>query len=491
MKYYLLFISLFFPFIFKNIKADNPPAYLEEGNTWCFYSFHYPQGFGYYRYILDGDTIINNRSYKKMYRYDTDKYIQKEAAYVAGVRQENYKIYSTQGEDIYTSFIDGEVLLYDFSLEGGDFFGTKESEYEENKVAYIDRVIIGDISRKRIYFDPKGTSVSYPYTIWIEGIGSLDRDFFYPLSPTPISSGGVGDWLYMFLENGEIVYGKPDFSFVTEGNHWVERTSQKEDAAGNYRLNRFIMQGDTLINGLTYKKLYKNGFPAGALRENMEHKVFYYRDENTPEVLLYDFHWLISKPLYLTDFGDNEFEVRSSDQPGGVILEMTLEDGQTYQYRDLSENPTPQGQPFLTLNPEVKLICNIGLTAGIFKMAEADYSETSCYTDLLSFYNGKGEVIYRNPAFNEEGELLGIEELKAGKRLHVKNVGNRTVFTLSDVVAGNDARLRIYHIDGKEISVYSLNTGTVILDNLQSGMYLYRLDSTGWKPETGKFFITQ
>ena len=135
------------------------------------------------------------------------------------------------------------------------------------------------------------------------------------------------------------------------------------------------------------------------------------------------------------------------------------------------------------------IIFGIMLLAGIFKMAEVAKEEPSYYTDLVSFYNGKGELIYQNTVFNQQGELLAINPLETKEKLSIENNGNQVIFTLSNFTPKDTPVLRIYQIDGREIYTYTIHNGSVTIPNLQKGIYLYRLENGKGKPETGKFYI--
>ena len=76
-----------------------------------------------------------------------------------------------------------------------------------------------------------------------------------------------------------------DGKFVIEGKTW---TIFHYPFAKEYQYTyRMQLKGDTTINEITYKKLYKGNTYTGALREEGE-KV-YYRENNCNEVCLYDF----------------------------------------------------------------------------------------------------------------------------------------------------------------------------------------------------------
>jgi len=132
-----------------------------------------------YKFWFQGDTIINNKKYKKVFQqnYDTIADFNK-AIYYAGVREDtiNEKIICIQKDDGI------ERLLADFSLNPSDTtsvysfwpFGSPEKKLVN--VKNVDSIQINDFYRKRINIDHG--YLNYEES-WIEGIGST-FGLFYP-----------------------------------------------------------------------------------------------------------------------------------------------------------------------------------------------------------------------------------------------------------------------------------------------------------------------
>lgn len=123
------------------------------------------------KYWFDGDTIIENKYYKKVYLQYHDSIADfTKASYYAAVRED------TIGEKIYCiQTYDGvERLLADFSLKKGEdtevwsFFPTPYSSpwIADVYVEEVDSVLINNEYRKRL----KISNIQGEY--WIEGIGS-------------------------------------------------------------------------------------------------------------------------------------------------------------------------------------------------------------------------------------------------------------------------------------------------------------------------------
>jgi len=185
----------------------------------CLYSFaqqnyFFPGSNAYFsvswmKFHFQGDTIIDNFKYKKVYMQVHDSIADfNKAYYFAAIRED------TVAEKIYCLFhnygITGERLLYDFSVNVGDvvnFFTLWGEAGEKTQVVEsIDSILIDNHYRKRINF------VNYysdtPNDSWIEGIGSTQGLFF--AGPFDMVDGM--DWTYLLCVHidGELIYQNPD-----------------------------------------------------------------------------------------------------------------------------------------------------------------------------------------------------------------------------------------------------------------------------------------
>ena len=114
------------------------------------------------QYYLDGDTLLNDKTYKKVVNRFPNYYI-------GAIREEAGKVFKQYTD--YETMVDGEFLLYDFTVKVGDtIYSTSPSGELSQKpvVTKIDTVelLIGE-KRKRFFFDKSLEK------IWIEGIGSI------------------------------------------------------------------------------------------------------------------------------------------------------------------------------------------------------------------------------------------------------------------------------------------------------------------------------
>ena len=162
-----------------------------------------------YKYWFEGDTVIDNKEYIKVYSQycysETDcgnKY------YYAAVRQDtiNEKIYCIQVDD------GVERLIADFDVEAGDevtvySFWPWVTE-RLVKITDVDEVMIDDQYRKRVSIRNE-YSYPYPDDFWVEGFGSITYGLFFP---SPEAVADVGDVpLLLCLHINEILIYQRSF----------------------------------------------------------------------------------------------------------------------------------------------------------------------------------------------------------------------------------------------------------------------------------------
>jgi len=168
-------ISLYLLFSFLQTQAQQYFAFPTEEASWHCLNWYYVPGeinetynFSYYQ---NGDTLINNIEYHKIYSFST---------YVGAIREdENKQIFffpnSVYMENAQFPNNTEEHLLYTFNnLEEG-------MDIEINGISIhiqsIDSILLNELYRKRYLVD--GIMMSPEY--WIEGIGS-DKTFFSAFS---------------------------------------------------------------------------------------------------------------------------------------------------------------------------------------------------------------------------------------------------------------------------------------------------------------------
>lgn len=150
---------------------------------------------------FEGDTILNNLTYKKVY-YSYD------SLNVDWVRDEHF-IREDDQQRVYTQSMygDDERLVFDFSVSVGETIEWLSFEGCPVVVTDIEQVLYPDgVSRKTI-------TLSYPdifsggqlTTQWIEGVGNIEVGPLF--SAGPICSTDWEVWLLCAYNQGEIFYG--------------------------------------------------------------------------------------------------------------------------------------------------------------------------------------------------------------------------------------------------------------------------------------------
>jgi hypothetical protein len=142
------------------------------------------------KYWFEGDTIIKNKRYTKVYRkYYHSETEYSEPEYYAAVRED------TLGEKIYCIPVDDgvEILLADFDVKTGDevmvyslWFPSQSPAVVKN----VDSILIDNQYRKRVNIVGESSSIDYPPDSWVEGLGSVVYGLFFPY---PAMTADVGD----------------------------------------------------------------------------------------------------------------------------------------------------------------------------------------------------------------------------------------------------------------------------------------------------------
>ena len=240
---------------------------VKEGKVWKWQSMNIMSGSRYeYEYFIQGDTLIDGEAYKKLYTIDEAMYKTTEPVYCGALREEGSKVYFVRFNHENVEF------LYDFDLPVGErmYFGERAAVAVNR-----DAIIVKGIERKRVKVEEQHTSSNSEWYgtgltgYWVEGIGSMSG----LLESVMFDTGIYYDKLLAVYEGGKCIFTGEDFypkknSFVREGKRW------EYEVTNLYYGSRYVytMQGDTLFDEGSYKKLYlsvNDGKPTyqGAIRE--------------------------------------------------------------------------------------------------------------------------------------------------------------------------------------------------------------------------------
>ena len=140
---------------------------VQEGVEWGYYQYNpvHPENNGFIRLQFEGDTLLDGKTYKKLYMYKGCDFTSDRSTLVDFMREENKTVYSKKerkdNDDIYGEDVEEEIVLYDFSLNVGDSLWIP-SYYEYEEVTRIDTVKVGNTYRKQFYINNRTSP------IWME-----------------------------------------------------------------------------------------------------------------------------------------------------------------------------------------------------------------------------------------------------------------------------------------------------------------------------------
>jgi len=167
-------------------------------------------------YFIDGDSIVGNTAYKKLYYYKDEQHA--ERFYEGLMRKDESKWYFVpQGKN-------QEYLMYDFNITEGSTFEGKYVQEEDTYKYYVRQVdntnILGkDV--KRIRFSYSATDDSNTDT-WYGNIGSTKG----LLNTIYAQNSGADKVLLCVRKNGKIIYKNVLFDKCYYGNDDIEEVDE-------------------------------------------------------------------------------------------------------------------------------------------------------------------------------------------------------------------------------------------------------------------------
>jgi hypothetical protein len=148
MKTIHAFLMLLLTVFYVNAGGNENNDYFRQGAVWSYYHYSgFSEGpYTFFRYTLDGDTMIGGNTYQKMYKFTSCAYNPQEALYLGAVRMDAGKVYCPPDEEGRFPVVDGEAVVYDFTLQVGD--SVERGGYSVAYVIMVDSVMIGDTTRE-------------------------------------------------------------------------------------------------------------------------------------------------------------------------------------------------------------------------------------------------------------------------------------------------------------------------------------------------------
>ena len=323
------------------------PSYIAE-------SMGYSSYFETVNYYIDGDTVINETTYKAFRRGD--------GKFCAGIRESEDRqqvyIFPT-GELMQDSWWErGEHLLYNFDVQIGDTVFAFDGSYsgidnmgEDLSIQY--RWIVRDVQtidgRKHVLVE--GGQLYDGLVEWIEGIGTKyilfenaynDWDDCSHSTYALCAADDEGNILYSFdtSEFGEKFgcnYDEETPQYFPEGMKWTTVYWEANGAEVLYDTVTCVVQGSSLINGKTYRNIVRGNFIAPIRQE--EKKIYVHLNDS--DYILYDFGLKVGDAIPSYEWYDPEhglYPFSESDHVIGIDT-ITLFDGRKakeffYEFRN-------------------------------------------------------------------------------------------------------------------------------------------------------------
>ena len=253
-------------------------------------------------------------------------------------------------------------------------------------------------------------------------------------------------------------------SNLTDNTYWIEYSIDIRDQTIKSK-NHFLLQGDTILNELTYKKLFTENYNYyGCVREN-ENKLYaelvYFQPQELGEILLYDFSVSIDDTIK-----SNITEGILSRSP--IITEIDTIELENNEKRKL----------FFLNGGEDIWIEGIGSIFG-FLFPAFDYATNYTTTHLVCFKQNE-VVYYRNDTFCSNDccsistNIQPIQNQRLNVRCYPNPTSSKVFFKLPD---DNDNKLLIItDITGKkkwEKAQFSDNSYELDLSYFDNGIYTF------------------
>jgi hypothetical protein len=256
-----------------------------------------------YGEFIDGDTLINSQSYKKVKRYDAWRsgqspnmgggwspyyisYLGQQARTIGGIREDSLKrvyYYNLNYSQHLPSL--QEFLLYDFGMTVGDSIMRYQSDQDSfyMHLTKIDSVqLLDSVYRRRFHLSGRTyqaiTASDSIYYYWIEGVGTARHPNLLAAPPIPqgdwypTKTGLLGGWhfdLYgslagagastditcFFVNDKELLFNQTNCDTLSPHLLAISQLTQTNNTQIKLYPNPFQQQATLQIEGLDYDKL--------------------------------------------------------------------------------------------------------------------------------------------------------------------------------------------------------------------------------------------
>jgi hypothetical protein len=312
-KIYLRNVKLSLDAFYKYVNVDNP--FVVDGKTWqCARLQPLSEEVEYtVKYTIQGDTLINGDVWKKLLcngQYESALY--------------------EYGKTVYEMNA-GQTIphkLYQFGLSAGDTCLTQSAGWANPSVLSYIKILSTDSVKQAGY--SYYTCDVKEYTggeetgrdTWVEGVGSFTyptANIAYPGNSYALISCTWPDGRQYVTEYGKKYLEEQDKDyepFLVEGKEWL--CEWEHGITGDKRIERYMLQGDTVIDGVVWKKMYENGVCYRVWREeNKKRYALRINDSGSVPELMYDFNLSVDDTLLTINHTDTDnyacYRVKSQD----------------------------------------------------------------------------------------------------------------------------------------------------------------------------------
>lgn len=460
MIYKLLYLLCFLLPIRVSAQSESHHNMLNYGKSWVYDYHHFeehedePTTETVYpaRYTILGDTLIDNKSYYKMYQEVDNK-----NTYYAAYREDGLKVFAR------FPLIDEDIIVADFEYKGlydPDGYGDNDSYSAVEE--YVDYIEVNGIKYRRhtYYEDDKENKL----VIGVEGIGYTKYGLQYPSIYGPEPDCLCDYKVFTSCEmNGECIFTNEDFykeavaqEYFPEGTKWTEirldtlkydswYSKDGEEWMPNFETVEYYVQGTYTKYDETFKCVYTSGptwtdsLTLMILEKNDKVSVSVPAHNDLEELYVpwpgtaYQFDWSIGKGLYYENILQcNTTDMQSYHLYYGIIDEIKDADFggvRPLQYVDL-DGKAPEEDislPITNLNTEGgRIIHGIGITE--WKDGECLFGPPTPYDALSMFDYNHGDLYpqrhYRSMLvhFERNGDVLYNSWPKKGGTDGIKSV---------------------------------------------------------------------
>lgn len=248
-----------------------------------------------------------------------------------------------------------------------------------------------------------------------------------------------------------------------------------------------ILLGDTAIAGKTYKKVYSaNAEDLSDLqqrgiffREEADGKIYYITSQATSETLWFDFgarpgdSWVSDRRRYVvTAVGEETVDYATNGKAICHYFDYYL----------------PEGDSF-TLFASARILSGIG-SESTGMTTPLTYEITGNATELLCCHNGKGVTLYsRGSCYKGTDGISQTQSDASGLNLHFHTTacGKLTMEWAPD----GPFSFSLYDASGRlaNSTVTAATSHSLTIENLVSGVYVYRFVHNGREVATGKVLV--